>query len=70
MGDFLVIEWSNPDDQVGGVVELKPKTGAFPGRQFLNAASLKTEFGLTHLRMIAGGPEDLLKALKVGRSSW
>jgi RHS repeat-associated protein len=69
-GDFLVIDRSNPGARVGWVVELKAETGAFPGTQFMNAASLETQFRLSQLRMIAGSPQDVLKALNVGRGSW
>ncbi|MEE6263560.1 polymorphic toxin-type HINT domain-containing protein [Plantactinospora sonchi] len=70
MGDFLVIDRSNPRSPVGWAVELKTSSGGFPGEQFRNASSLTSRYGLSDFRMIAGTPSEMLDALSVGRSSW
>ncbi|RVX42809.1 intein/RHS repeat-associated protein [Nonomuraea polychroma] len=70
MGDFLVIDPSNPRAPVGWVVELKTSSGGFPGEQFMNADRLKDLYGLNQLRKVAGTPEQMLEALNVGRRSW
>ncbi len=69
-GDFLVVDYSNPAKPVGWVVELKSASGGFPGEQFRNAASLKSQFGLSQIRYVAGTPAEMLKTLNVGRGSW
>lgn len=70
MGDFLVIDLSDANNPVGWSVELKTSSGGFPGEQFRNASSLKSQYGLTQLRTVAGTPSEMLDALNVGRGSW
>jgi RHS repeat-associated protein len=70
MGDFLVIDRSNPKSPVGWVVELKTTRGGFPGEQFKNAWTLKGNYELTKMRQIAGTPGEVLAQLNLGRGSW
>ncbi|MEV0210650.1 RHS repeat-associated core domain-containing protein [Streptomyces sp. NPDC050788] len=70
MGDFLVIDRSNPRKPVGWVVELKTSHGGFPGEQFRNAASLQAKYGLSQMRTVAGTAEEMLAALGIGRGAW
>lgn len=70
MGDFLVIDRSDPRSAVGWVVELKTSHGGFPGEQFRNAGSLRSLYGLSQLRTVAGTPSEVLESLSVGRGSW
>jgi RHS repeat-associated protein len=70
MGDFLVIDRSNPGSPVGWVVELKTSTGGgFPGEQLINASTLKAQFGLSQLKTVAGTSQQMLEELRIGRGS-
>jgi hypothetical protein len=70
MGDFLVVDRSDPRSAVGWVVELKTSSGGFPGEQFRNAGSLQALYGLSQMRMVAGTPSEVLETLSVGRGTW
>jgi tetratricopeptide (TPR) repeat protein len=70
MGDFVIIDLSNPREPVGWIVELKTSSGGFPGEQFRNADTIARQLGLKKFKKVAGTPEEMLEELNKGRSQW
>jgi hypothetical protein len=70
MGDFVIIDLSNPREPVGWIVELKTSSGGFPGEQFRNADAIARQLGLKKFKKVAGTPEEMLEELNKGRSQW
>lgn len=69
MGDFVIIDRSNPESVVGWIVELK-RGGRTAGNQLTNAQNAADAFRLARHQAVAGTADELLEILSVGRGSW
>lgn len=73
MGDFVILDLSDPEELVGWVIELKTApNSAHAGVQLLRASEAAANFGITlrNYRSITGNIEEVMKVLTRGRGSW
>ncbi len=69
LGDFLLIDRSNPRSPLGFIVDLKSGGGS-AGNQLSNAAAARELFGLKHLETASGNIDELLELLSRGRAAF
>ena len=69
LGDFLLIDRSNPRSPLGFLVDLKSGGGS-AGNQLSNAADASRIFGLKHLETASGSVDELLNLLSRGRAAF
>ena len=69
LGDFLLVDPSNPKKPMGFLVDLKKGNGS-AGNQLSNASAAKNIFSLMHLETASGSADELVALLSRGRAAF
>ena len=69
LGDFLIIDRSNPKKPMAFLVDLKSGGGG-AGNQLSNSAAIKDVFKIDNIKKLSGTADDLLKEMSRGRAAF